>query len=115
EWNGANWSQRMIAGPTRTLHAMAFDSQRGVAVMFGGSSGNGVLRADTWELEVTCSPLLADLDCDCDVDLADLTTLLAHFGTPAGASHADGDLDVDGSVSLADLTMLLGTFGATCQ
>ena len=45
--------------------------------------------------------------------LAD-AVLLAHFGTPDGASSQDGDLDGDGDIDLQDLAGLLGTFGTTC-
>ena len=48
------------------------------------------------------------------MDLSDLTQLLAHFGTPGGATLADGDLDGDGDVDLSDLTELLSNFGAIC-
>jgi hypothetical protein len=46
EWNGNNWFQRFPANSpsARMDHAMAFDRDRGVAVLFGGGSGNG----DTW-------------------------------------------------------------------
>lgn len=55
-----------------------------------------------------------DLDDDGDVSLSDLTILLAHFGTPSGATYADGDLDDDGDVDLNDLAILLAHFGTTC-
>ena len=46
EWDGAAWSQRRTAGPSRRYHhAMAFDAGRGVTVLFGGRSDVG----DTWE------------------------------------------------------------------
>lgn len=57
EWDGATWMQRpttMQPGP-RAEHAMAFDAQRGVTVLFGGgtpwSGPATVLLAigDTWE------------------------------------------------------------------
>lgn len=55
-----------------------------------------------------------DLDANRSVDLQDLATLLARFGTPGGASAADGDLDADGDVDLQDLAGLLANFGAVC-
>ena len=55
-----------------------------------------------------------DLDGNNAVDLSDLSTLLAHFGTPSGAMYADGDLDGNGTVDLSDLTLLLANFGSTC-
>ena len=55
-----------------------------------------------------------DVDGDNDVDLADLSVLLANFGTPSAATLADGDLDGDGDVDLADLSVMLSNFGAAC-
>jgi hypothetical protein len=56
-----------------------------------------------------------DLDGDGDVDLSDLAQLLAHYGTPEGATYQDGDLDGDGDVDLSDLAALLGVYGTTCE
>src|SRR5262245_43624166 len=43
------WTQRSTGSPSgRVSHAMAFDSARGLAVLFGGRSG-GTLLSDTWE------------------------------------------------------------------
>lgn len=55
-----------------------------------------------------------DLDGDGDVDLADLSQLLANYGTTGGAGYEDGDLDGDGDVDLADLSALLSVYGTTC-
>jgi hypothetical protein len=55
-----------------------------------------------------------DVDLDFDVDIADLTQLLAGFGTIGGATLAQGDLTGDGDVNLDDLTLMLGSFGASC-
>src|SRR6185369_8141400 len=38
EWNGTAWTPAAIGPPPRTMHAMAYDSVRGVTVMFGGYS-----------------------------------------------------------------------------
>src|SRR5262249_50205256 len=45
EWDGTHWFQQTPARtpPPRTQHAMAFDSQRGRALLFGGS-----WRSLTW-------------------------------------------------------------------
>lgn len=59
-------------------------------------------------------PCGGDVDGDRDTDLQDLAYLLAHFGTPSGATRADGDLNGDGAVTLADLALLLSTFAAPC-
>lgn len=62
-----------------------------------------------------CPPsCVGDVDSDGDVDLQDLAFLLAHFGTPSGASAADGDTDGDADVDLQDLANLLGRFGESC-
>lgn len=48
EWDGNIWRGRFVNGPSaRRDHAMAYDSRRGVTVLFGGWDGN--FRADTWE------------------------------------------------------------------
>ena len=49
---GANILDTPLLGsqpPMRSRHAMAYDSVRGVVVLFGGENGNGPL-SDTWEL-----------------------------------------------------------------
>jgi len=49
EWNGQVWTRRAIAGPIpRSDFAMAYDSRRGVTVLFGGYG-----RDDTWEWDGT--------------------------------------------------------------
>ena len=55
-----------------------------------------------------------DLDGDGDIDLSDLSQLLAHYGITSGASYEDGDLDGDGDVDLSDLSALLAVYGTTC-
>lgn len=52
EWDGAAWALRGTEGPSpRWNHAMAYDSARGVAVLFGGSTDNNpfTLNGETWE------------------------------------------------------------------
>lgn len=49
EWNGNAWTQRLVAGPARRYgHAMAYDSARGVTVVFGGQAPM-LLSRETWE------------------------------------------------------------------
>src|SRR5262245_57137524 len=48
----AQWTQRSVAGHVaRSSHAMAFDSDRGVMVLFGGITGTtgSTLSGETWE------------------------------------------------------------------
>jgi len=61
------------------------------------------------------SPCPGDLTGDGQVDLTDLSILLAHFGTLSGAEPDDGDLDGDGDVDLTDLSLMLGGFGLSCD
>ena len=64
---------------------------------------------------VIMTPLCpGDLDSDGDVDLSDLSQLLAHYGVTSGAAYEDGDLDGDGDVDLSDLSALLALYGTTC-
>ena len=55
-----------------------------------------------------------DLDGDGDVDLTDLSQLLANYGMLSGADPEDGDLDGDGDVDLTDLSALLAVYGTDC-
>ncbi|MFA5794787.1 MAG: kelch repeat-containing protein [Candidatus Brocadiia bacterium] len=54
EWDGTNWSQRTpVTSPSaRRNHAMAYDSVRGVTVLFGGETNNGI-NHETWEWDGT--------------------------------------------------------------
>lgn len=89
------------------------DLDADVAVVGSGDSTVYVLLNET---SAFCGTgIIGDLDGNCTVGLADLTTLLASYGTPAGAVYVDGDLDKDGDVDLADLATLLASYGATCN
>jgi cysteine-rich repeat protein len=53
-WSGVSWQQQQpaVSPPPRVQHAMAFDSARGRAVLFGGGVDGGgyqMLGDDTWE------------------------------------------------------------------
>ncbi|MFN0135754.1 MAG: hypothetical protein ACKVS9_06505 [Phycisphaerae bacterium] len=60
-------------------------------------------------------PCPGDVDGDNDVDLSDLSRLLANFGVAEGAERENGDLDGDGDVDLTDLSRLLSVFGSSCN
>jgi len=51
EWDGETWTLRSTTGPGSLVgHAMAFDQQRCVTVLFGGHDGaGGPSVSDTWE------------------------------------------------------------------
>jgi hypothetical protein len=50
EWNGNTWARVSTEGPSpRYEHALAYDSVRGVTVLFGGWDGSAYY-GDTWEL-----------------------------------------------------------------
>jgi hypothetical protein len=52
-WDGENWTQLADSGPPgRYLHGLAYDSARGVTVLFGGYGASSLL-ADTWEWDGT--------------------------------------------------------------
>jgi hypothetical protein len=51
EWNGVHWVERLVnppGGVGRNLHAMAFDTHRGVTVLFGGVDDESNYLGDTW-------------------------------------------------------------------
>jgi len=50
-WNGTAWTQVQATSPFggRSGHGFAFDTARGVAVLFGGQSATAAANADTWE------------------------------------------------------------------
>jgi hypothetical protein len=58
EWNGTSWANVTPGGsapPLRISTAMAFDSERGRTILFGGSptQSSGGLLQDTWEWDGT--------------------------------------------------------------
>ena len=54
-WNGTNWTEKAPATqPARRFGcAMAFDEDRGVVVLFGGSADTTSATSDTWEWDGT--------------------------------------------------------------
>lgn len=67
-----------------------------------------------WVEGVVC---LGDVDGDLDVDLGDLSALLAAFGSCAGDAvyNPNADFDGDDCVGLSDLSTLLSVFGTICN
>lgn len=73
----------------------------------------GVTGSDLVILTIV-SDCPADVNEDGVVDLIDLSTILAHFGTDGPVRAVDGDVDLDGQVLLSDLAILLINFGTNC-
>lgn len=110
-WFFKSWSVADYITPTSTVRVRFIAEDAG--------AGGSVVEAAIDDFRVTvvdCSgpSCPGDLDGDNDVDLNDLSTLLANFGTASGAGLDDGDLDSDGDVDLNDLSTLLAAFGTTC-
>jgi hypothetical protein len=54
EWDGVSWTQRATSGPAARAHqGMAYDSDRGRVVMYGGLASNTTTWHDTWEWDGT--------------------------------------------------------------
>lgn len=54
EWNGESWTQRFVPSPSpRAGHTMAYDSTRGVTVLFGGYNSTTGASGETWEWDGT--------------------------------------------------------------
>ena len=62
-------------------------------------------------LNITIEFAPGDVDFDGDVDLSDLSQLLAHYGMTSDATYEDGDIDGDGDVDISDLAELLAHYG----
>ena len=106
-----DWELVATCGPgPRGFHSAAYDSQRERTVLFGGIGQAGGWYGDTWEHR-PAHP--GDVDGDGDVDLADLSLLLAAYNSCTGDPDydPDADFDDDGCVDLADLSTLLAHYG----
>jgi cysteine-rich repeat protein len=55
EWDGTSWTERVTAAtpPGRSEHAMAYDPDRGVVVMYGGFDAGSTALDDVWEYDGT--------------------------------------------------------------
>jgi hypothetical protein len=48
-WDGTQWERIEVEGPPARVHpALAFDQERQVVVMTGGSNGPNAILTDTW-------------------------------------------------------------------
>ncbi len=102
----------------RTFRISDFiDPQQPFEVRFVASDlGSGSIveaAVDAFEiLTIDCGTCAEDLNGDGQIDLTDLSILLANFGNSGGP--ADGDLNGDGIVDLGDLARLLSSLGTSC-
>jgi len=99
-------------GRTQDIRVVAWAQATGT-VWVPGTDNTVVYNADIINYPFVEPSIPGDLDGDGDVDLGDLTVLLANFGTASGATPEQGDITGDGAVSLSDLTELLAHFGET--
>lgn len=104
DWRLAPTSPAIDAGEVAALpDGVSRDLDGRIRVVDG--DGDGIAAVDMGAYERPgkgCG--IADLDCDGDVDGADLATLLGLWGS----TNPTGDLDGDGVVGPADLAILLG-------
>jgi hypothetical protein len=89
---------------------MAYDKDRGKAVIFGGVTSDGVRQQDTWEWT---GPIYGcrgrapgDLNCDGRVNRQDLTVLVSALGHPACGAGDPRDLNHDGKIDAQDARLL---------
>ncbi len=85
----------------------------GVNGIAGAAVSDGDLSATFDDISFVPEPIPGDIDGDGDVDLSDLATLLAAYGTCEGdpGYNPDADLDDSGWVDLVDLATLLANYG----
>lgn len=104
EWDGATWSARTTANipHARENHAVAYDSSRGVTVLFGGDYYGGQQPLDdTWEYGIHVPD--GDLDESGSADGRDIApfvaAVIAGSTDPTALYHADfsgnGVIDLD--------------------
>lgn len=114
-YSGAGGEPRSYDIYAATIDLSLFDVPAGEAVQrvrifTEGPSG------DPLALAVLLSTCPADIDGNGEIELSDLTLLLAAFGSAPGeaAWNPHADLNADGSIGLADLADLLANFGQPC-
>ena len=108
EWDGSEWNQREISGPSaREGHSMAYDSARDVNVLFGGYTGLNASNSETWILGMPCP---ADFNHDDFIDFFDYSAFVAAFE----GGEDDADFNDDGFVDLFDYSDFVAAFEAGC-
>jgi hypothetical protein len=105
--SGQTWHANALGLPAVPMDELVW---RNDTTLMAVTHGRGIYFG-----AITPAPCPGDINDDRVVDLTDLTTLLANYGTLSGATLEDGDLDDDGDVDLNDLAALLAAFGTTCS
>lgn len=79
--------------------------------------GNGGINAQDRVLVVPPGPLFGDANGDCEVDFADITSILTNWGAayPCCGAPSPGDSNHNGAVNFTDITDTLTAWGATCS
>ncbi|MCH8271508.1 MAG: hypothetical protein IH985_09915 [Planctomycetes bacterium] len=107
EWDGTSWTLAATTGPSpRNRHAMAYDSVRGVTVLFGGD--DGAPNGETWEWGCECYP-----DCDGSGTLDFFDFLCFQSSFVSGESYAC-ECDPDPACDIFDFLCFQNAFVAGC-
>ncbi len=76
-----------------------------------------ILMAENWfqVLDPPCN-LTGDLDCDCDVDIADIMLVASRWHSSVGDDNYDPACDLDGSgkIDIVDIMLVAVHWGETC-
>ncbi len=94
--------------------AIAANKYGSVAVVLGSCTAETTPDVEaTGRLASDPPGEMSDLNADGQVDLADLTILLANHGK-TNVLYDDGDFSGDGTIDLVDLTVMLQNYGQAC-
>jgi hypothetical protein len=68
-------------------------------------------------VELEACPLFGDLDCDCDVDVADVMKVASRWSCQLGDTCYDPgyDLDGDGDIDIVDIMQVVVHWGEVCS
>ncbi|MFQ5812824.1 MAG: carboxypeptidase regulatory-like domain-containing protein [Anaerolineae bacterium] len=93
-----------------------------IIVLISSSFANALPFTQTSVLSFTTTTawpcqLPGDLDCDCDVDIADITLVASIWHTAVGDDDYDPDYDLDdnGKVDIVDIMLVAVHWGETCE